>query len=361
MNNVNQITNILSEVKSSGLFTRLFGWGSIKSKLDTIPYLLDNSSEEERVEDQMKLKAKYYEEQVARYEDTVDHLKTQTLEGTRREIELKTKISNLESELDRSRQLVSFSEENEVKRQAKAMAEEEAKAEEEKRKWKRHEERVQSNIKAICEKHVITYIEKYPVPGQNPDSAIMIGDQIVIFDAKSPQKEDTRQTFAKNYIPRQVSNISKYINKNKAVYPQLFLVVPDDTLESITDTYYNKETYEVFVIPNSALEPVILSIKEIAKYELAEQLDPQDKNNIIRVIGWFSDYTKRRISVDAFMSNKAVEMLRFMNNNIPQELVDGIIEFEKTNITNPPNEKRGAYETIEDVRDKWKSLKIFVE
>ena len=316
MSAINSILSNLNEVKTSGFFSRLFSWGAIKNKINIAISLIENAVGEEKI----------------------------------KEIELKLEHANT---------LVELYEKKEIEREAKEEAKREAELEADHKLWKTHEDDVEASVRSICEKHVIRYIDKYPVKGQTPDNAIHIGGEIVILDAKSPQRADTKETFVKNYIPRMVTGIKKYMEKHDTVYPQMFLVVPDNTISLFKDTYYNKGTYEVFIIPKAALEPIILAIKEISKYELAEALTPHDKNNLVRIVGGLSDYTKRRVSVDGFMAGKAIELLYDVEKILPGEFYDGVVEFEKTNITNPSTEKRGVYETAQDVHNELKKIAIF--
>jgi predicted translin family RNA/ssDNA-binding protein len=55
--------------------------------------------------------------------------------------------------------------------------------------WSNHEDLVKQQIKQICAKHTIEYVEKVPFKG-SPDNTIKIVDEFVIFDAKSPGSDD---------------------------------------------------------------------------------------------------------------------------------------------------------------------------
>ena len=51
---------------------------------------------------------------------------------------------------------------------------------------------------------------------------------------------------------------------------------------------YPLADYEVFIITVDALEPVILSLRKIEDYDFADQMNPEDRENICRVLGKFA-------------------------------------------------------------------------
>ena len=74
--------------------------------------------------------------------------------------------------------------------------------------------------------------------------------------------------------------------------------------------------YNVFVITIDSLEPIILSLKKIEEYEFAEQLSPEERDNICRIIGKFAHTTKRKIQVDQFFTNQFIELLVKCKNDL---------------------------------------------
>ncbi len=63
-------------------------------------------------------------------------------------------------------------------------------------------------------------------------------------------------------------------------------MIPSNTTEVISKWSYDMGTYQVFITLD-ALEPVILSLKQLETYAflLAEQLCPEDRQSICRIIG----------------------------------------------------------------------------
>jgi len=205
-----------------------------------------------------------------------------------------------------------------------------------KKLWSEHESTVKQYIKMICQNHFINYVGKVPFKG-NPDNTIEICGQYIIFDAKCPSNDDL-SNFPK-YIKTQVEGVKKYANQEN-VKKDLFLVIPSNTIDIINQLTYNMADYDVYIITKDSLEPVILSLKKIEEYELADKLSPEERDNICRVIGKFAHTTKRKIQIDQFFTNQFIEILIKCKNDLPEEILKQVIEFEKAEKLNPPTEKR---------------------
>lgn len=217
-----------------------------------------------------------------------------------------------------------------------------------KRQWNEHETMVEQRIKQICSAHIITYVDKVPFRG-NPDNAIEVCNEFIIFDAKSPANDDL-SNFPR-YIKTQTDNVKKYANQN-AVRKDVFLVIPSNTIEVIGQLTYNMGDYTVYVITIDALEPIILSLKKIEEYEFAEQLSPEDRDNICRVIGKFAHTTKRKIQIDQFFANQFIELLVRCKNDLPEEILKTVVDFEKAEKLNPPTERRSKQILTQELQDR---------
>ncbi len=97
--------------------------------------------------------------------------------------------------------------------------------------------------------------------------------------------------------------------------------------------------YVVHIVATDTLEPIILALKKIENYEFAEQLSPEERDNICRVIGKFAHATKRRIQIDSYFCG---EFINILNNCscLPEDIFEKTREFEKSDKMNPPLEKR---------------------
>lgn len=162
--------------------------------------------------------------------------------------------------------------------------------------WEKHQENVENAMKSICQKHIIEYLDQVPFKGK-PDNTLKICDEFVIFDAKSPSAEDLSNFPA--YIKSQTESVKKYI-KEENVRRDIFLVVPSNTVHVIDAFSYNMGDYNVYIVTIDVLEPLILSLKKIEEYKFVNELSPEERENICRIIGKFVHMTKRRIQIDHF-------------------------------------------------------------
>ena len=202
--------------------------------------------------------------------------------------------------------------------------------------WSNHQENVSIVIKSICQKHTIEYVVKVPFKG-DPDNTLMICDEYVVFDAKSPGGDDLSNF--PNYLKDQAEKAKKYA-KQESVKTDIFFVVPSNTLDFLSIFVYRHGDHNVYIISVDALEPVILSLKKLEEYEFAEQLSPEDRESICRVLGRFAHLSKRRIQVDSFFAKQFIELAYKCEADLPKDILESVIDFEKAEMLNPPLEKR---------------------
>jgi hypothetical protein len=205
-----------------------------------------------------------------------------------------------------------------------------------KQTWAKHQENVKQAIKSICDKHTIEYVDKVPFKG-SPDNTIKLCDEFVIFDAKSPASDDL-QNFP-TYIKIQTESVKKYIKEDN-VRKDIFLVIPSNTVEVIESFTHNMADYNVYIVTLDVLEPLILELKKIENYEFVNELTPEERENICRIIGKFAHMTKRRVQVDQFFIREFLGILTKCEADLPKEILDKVIEFEKSEKLNPPQERR---------------------
>jgi hypothetical protein len=202
--------------------------------------------------------------------------------------------------------------------------------------WSKHEADVKNRIKIICNRNGVEYLEAVPFKGK-PDNTLKINDEFIVFDAKSPGNDDLSNFPI--YLRNQAESVSKYV-KEENVRREVFLVVPTNTLEVVEQFEYKLSDYTVYVISIDALEPVILSLRKIEEYEFAEQLSPEERENICRVIGKFVHLSKRRIQIDGFFAKQFFELVYRSEADLPKDFLDKVIEFERAEKLNPPIERR---------------------
>jgi len=223
-----------------------------------------------------------------------------------------------------------------------------------KQTWRNHEEAVKTAIKNICQSQLIEYVREVPFKGK-PDNTINIAGEYVIFDAKSPAGDDL-ENFPK-YLKIQTESVNKYI-KQENVKNDIFLVVPSNTVDVISQFSYKMGDYNVYIVTIDALEPVILSLKKIEDYEFVDQMTPDERENICRIIGKFSHTAKRKIMIDYFFSFQFLDILSKCNLSLPDDIYKSVIEFEKSEKLNPPQEKRAKQILMEDLLAESERLAI---
>jgi hypothetical protein len=219
--------------------------------------------------------------------------------------------------------------------------------------WTAHQENVKNTIKTICAKHTIEYVEKVPFRGE-PDNTLKISNEFVVFDAKSPAGEDLSNF--RNYLKNQAESAKKYA-REQDVKRDIFLVVPTNTLESLDQYVFRLADYSVFVISIDSLEPVILSLLKIEDYEFAEQLSPEERENICRVLGKFVHLSKRRIQIDGFFTRQFFELVYRSAADLPKDILDKVSEFEMAEKINPPIERRAKQISVKELEQETSSLK----
>ena len=211
--------------------------------------------------------------------------------------------------------------------------------------WINHEEKVRSTMKNICLRHGVDYLDKVPFKG-NPDNTLRINDEFIVFDAKSPGGDDLYNFPI--YLRNQAESVSKYV-KEAEVRREVFLVVPTNTLEIVEQFEYRLSDYTVYIISLDSLEPVILLLKKIEEYEFAEQLSPEERENICRVIGKFVHLSKRRIQIDGFFAKQFFELVYQSEANLSKEIRDKVVEFERAEKLNPPPDRRSKTISVKDL------------
>jgi hypothetical protein len=219
--------------------------------------------------------------------------------------------------------------------------------------WTAHQENVKNTIKTICSKHTIEYVEKVPFKGE-PDNTLKISNEFVVFDAKSPAGEDLSNF--RNYLKNQAESAKKYA-REQDVKKDIFLVVPTNTLESLDQYVFRLADYNVFVISIDSLEPVILSLLKIEDYEFAEQLSPEERENICRVLGKFVHLSKRRIQIDGFFTRQFFELVYRSAADLPKDILEKVSEFEMAEKINPPIERRAKQISVKELEQETSSLK----
>ena len=201
--------------------------------------------------------------------------------------------------------------------------------------WQTHQENARNKIRQVAEKYHVTVVEKFPLKGE-PDNVLMLCEQYVVMDAKSPGGEDL-SNFG-TYLKSQAEAASKY-TKQEGVFNQLFFVVPGNTLESLPQTVFRFVDYTVYAIPLEALEPVILALVKVEEYMNVKEISPEDRRNLFVILGRFAHLVKRRLQVDQFFANESLALATETENRLPEDMRKEVAEIEKSVRLNPPQER----------------------
>ncbi len=286
-----------------------------------------------------------------RAEQESKKLKEQLTQSKSLEDHRKSEYEKSVSSLNQIQQKVQRDREEEVETRSKAEVDRVKKLKE---TWSAHELNVKKRMVSICSRHMVDYVDKVPFKG-SPDNTIKIKDEYIVFDAKSPASDDLSNF--PSYIRSQTESVSKYV-KEEGVRREIFLVVPTNALELLGQYEYKLPDYTVYVISVDSLEPIILCLKKIEDYDFVDQLSPEERENVCRVIGKFVHLSKRRIQIDGFFAKQFFELVYRSEADLPKDILDKVVEFEKSEKLNPPIEKRAKQINLKELElenDKLKS------
>jgi len=197
--------------------------------------------------------------------------------------------------------------------------------EERDRMWNDHEQTVVAYLADLCSKpeYAFQAFDNTNLPGEfdgsfKPDFLIEFLGQYIIFDAKISRSENFQ-----NYISDQVKKTVKKAKEVDMFYSSIFLVVPTDAICMLKSTVYYEQPYTFYVVSPEALAPILSSLKKITAYELADQFDPQERENIVSLIAKFDSHINARNTFDVIFAQMGAEVLsdaRKINPEIAREV-----------------------------------------
>jgi hypothetical protein len=181
------------------------------------------------------------------------------------------------------------------------------------RLWKEHEDKVISRLAELCKlpRYNFTVFTNQNLPEGfegiiEPDFMIEFLDQYIIFDAKLSKKPENMNTYIKNAVKETVQKAKKH----PKIFKTIFLVVPNEGIGELKEHHYPLEGYVVHTIAADALPVVLWSIKQITTYEFAEQMDPQQRENIIQLIAELDFHINVRNAADVIFAKMGTDLLR---------------------------------------------------
>ena len=199
-------------------------------------------------------------------------------------------------------------------------ARENEKLEKMKRQWQDHEKNTEEEIERLCSRLRINYIKNPPLQ-KKPDNTIEIAGEFIIFDAKSPKTDDLNNF--PDYIKSQAKTLNKYTDQEN-VKKDIFLVVPSNTLEYISQLRMTMSGFNVYVIAKDSIELVLVSLKKIEDIDLAGKLDPRDRENLISVVSNFAYFIGRNGRINLEIGEYSVNLIEQMRSLVPKDFYEEI-------------------------------------
>lgn len=183
--------------------------------------------------------------------------------------------------------------------------------EERDRIWAEHEKSVIATLTELCKQPQFSFTcySNTNLPegfdGKlKPDFMIEFLDQYIIFDAKKSKSESL-----KTYIANTVKETVAKVKKNDKIASMIFLVVPTEAIAELKTHHHQHEGYTLYVVSPEALAPILASLKRITTYEFAEQLDPQQRENIVQFIAELDFHINLRNAADIVLAAQGAEVL----------------------------------------------------
>lgn len=376
------IQNKFEKIIKTSIWSRIFHWSKVTNLIGELQMLIQTSlrhheqlSEKINILDNKmtELEIAYKTEQKLKEKSDNEIVilknKIELLAPLKvKNIELNTELNKMKQEenskdLERDAVITKYEqfENNAREREQKKTQLEEEKLQDElnklKRTWQDHETYVNSTIKVICQEEAITFVDEWHHE-KKPDNVIKICNEYIVFDAKSPSKDELDH-FPK-YINTEAGKLSKYAD-HKDVKKHLFLVVPQNAIHALKKFTYHDSNYCVHVIPPQALKITMWSLKQIELYEFAEKLSPEDRENLARAFAGSMNYIKRMIQINSDMNDSGIQlteqMMKLISRDSLKSIKEQALEYEKGDLVNPSQQKRGKIIDLKTENLRHKDLK----
>ena len=229
------------------------------------------------------------------------------------------------------------------------------------RLWNDHEVNVISWITDLCKQPSFSFtcFSNTTLPQEDfigkfkPDVAIDFLNQYVIFDAKVSKAENLN-----TYIQDQVKSTASKIEAAKMgskIYPHVFLVVPTEAIAQLPKLHHIQGDYTFYVVSKESIAPILSLLKRITTYDLAESIDPQQREKFIHSLADLVSHIHYRNAHDVLLVAKGIEVLENVKERDP-ELTNEVEEKRKDKkiVLKPTDIKRFANST-EDQRKEIKT------
>lgn len=191
--------------------------------------------------------------------------------------------------------------------------------------WNEHQNMVGARLKEICQQPEIgfTMYDQTNLPpdfegGLKPDYLVEVfAEQYVIFDAKFT--ENRVSTYFTTQVPATVQKIRKSSSRD-SIYPTIFFVVPSELLQEEKKIYAFEGGFTFFMISPESLAPILACYKKMAAYQFVDQLDPQERENIVNVIAVYETFIRYQNAANVRLAKKAVDVTKMREDLIGIEL-----------------------------------------
>ena len=192
------------------------------------------------------------------------------------------------------------------------------------RLWKDHEDNVVSWITDLCKQPSFSFtcFSNTTLPPEDfigkfkPDVAISFLNQYVIFDAKVSKAENLN-----TYIQDQVKSTASKIEAAKMgskIYPHVFLVVPTEAIAQLPKLHHIHGDYTFYIVSKESIAPILSLLKRITTYDLAESIDPQQREKFIHSLADLVSHIHYRNAHDVLLVEKGIEVLANVTERDPE-------------------------------------------
>ena len=295
----------------------------------------------------LEVRIEEFTKQLQKYESELKHKETLLEEKKEKIRKLETKLETESKEKDhqlkeKDRKLSEdihklalsqekFSDEQERVREAEKKAKEEIEKNKD-RIWNEHEDKSLQYMKNICDKNKFRYYTNTDLPqnfpkGIKPDFMTPIMGQYIIFDPKFSKNKNLS-----SYIQNQVKSTNiKYESHKDIIFHFIFFIIPSMSIVEVKETCFHRENYSFFIITVEAVEPILRVLKKLEDYELAKEINPEDRDKIIRSIASLSRQIKEQNAINLLGTGYGIKTLHELNS-LPKDIATEVKNVESNTV-----------------------------
>lgn len=293
----------------------------------TIKKELDNLKEEkhklEATGKQVWAQKTKLEEQLANIRENLKEKEKNLSKFEEAENRKQKELENQTKHLENARKSL---EEEKIRIQREDEAAQQKTLDEKNRKWNDHENEVLYALKDICKKPELdfSFFDNTNLPVKfdgrlKPDFMIEFLGQYIIFDAKKSSKVENIKT----YIVEQVKKSAEKYEKNELINSQVFFIVPQEAISHMNKLYFFERGFRFFIVTKESIEPILFNFKRITEYENIEQLDPQERENIVDLIANYDRHISFQNAANIILAKESIDLMnskKKLNSDIQNEI-----------------------------------------